>query len=206
LNTGTITTLTNTGTISNGGMGADAILSEGPQASIGLLYNSGQIDGAVELLGRSGDTLDNLGRISGDIGLAGGDILMNQGQVYGGVTLGASDTLTDTGLIQGGVSLGASDTFDMSSGEVAGAITASSGDLLEFSGNIGHETIDNFIATGPAHDTLELGPSGFGGYAALSSSMAQVGSDVVIRFGATNSVTLADVSLLSLTTADFKFA
>ena len=57
----------------------------------------------------------------------------------------------------------------------------------------------------PPHDTLELGLSGFGSYAALSSAMAQVGSNVVIGLGA-NSVTLADVSLSSLASADFKFA
>ena len=124
----TITTLTNSGTISggNGGSGqrrrrrrrgsceyrhdrdddqyrddyerrhgADAIYSAGPQASIGLLSNSGQIDGAVDLLGGSGDTLDNFGLISGNVALAGGDIFMNQGQVYGDVTLaGATPSST----------------------------------------------------------------------------------------------------------------
>ena len=62
-------------------------MSAAPQASIGLLSNSGQIDGAVDFLGGWGDTLDNFGLISGNIALAGGDILMNQGQVYGDVTL-----------------------------------------------------------------------------------------------------------------------
>jgi hypothetical protein len=112
---------------------------------------------------------------------------VNQGQVYGGVTLGASDT------------------FDASSGEVSGAITASSGDLLEFSGNFGHETIDDFTAgTGAAHDTLELGLGGFGGYSALASSMSQVGSNVVIRLGAADSVTIDNATLSSLVSADFK--
>ena len=81
-NTGTIATLTNTGTISNGAAGADAILSEGADASIGPPTNSGQIVGAVELLGGSGDTLDSFGRISGNVALSGGDLLMNQGQVH----------------------------------------------------------------------------------------------------------------------------
>ena len=79
MNTGTIATLNNTGTITNGGAGADAIYSAGPQASIGLLSNSGQIDGAVDLLGGWGDTLDNFGLISGNIALAGGDIFMKSG-------------------------------------------------------------------------------------------------------------------------------
>jgi hypothetical protein len=113
-NTGTITTLTHTGTISNGASGADAILSACANPSIETLTNRGHIIGVVELLGGSGDTLDNLGWISGNIALAGGDILMNQGQVYGDVTLGSADT------------------FDASSGEITDAITASTGDLLEF--------------------------------------------------------------------------
>lgn len=204
INRAAIATLINTGTIKHGGAG-DAIDSAGPQASIGLLSNSGQIDGAVDLLGGSGDTLDNSGQIFGNVALAGGDILMNQGEVYGGVTLGSGDTFTDTGAIHGDVTLGASDTSDVSSGEVAGTITAASGDLLEFSGNFGHETIDDFAAgPGSAHDTLEL-LGGFGAHAALSSSMSQVGSNVVIGLGAANSVTLADVSLSSLVSADFKF-
>jgi hypothetical protein len=203
-NFGTITALTNSGIIRPGANG-DAILSAGAQASIGTLINSGQIDGAVELLGRSGDTLDNLGLIVGTIGIASGDILSNQGQIYGDVMLAGGDALTDTGVIHGDVTLGASDTVDISSGGVTGAITASIGDLLKFGGNFGVATIDDFAATGPTHDTLELGRSGFGDYAALSSSMSQVGSDVVIRLGAANSLVLADVNLSSLAPADFKF-
>jgi hypothetical protein len=36
--------------------------------------------------------------------------------------------------------------------------------------------------------------------------MAQLGSDVVIRLGATDSITLNDVRLSSLVSADFKLA
>ena len=155
-----------------------------------MLSNSGQIDGAVDLLGGSGDTLDNFGLISGNVALAGGDILMNQGQVYGDVTLGSADT------------------YDASSGEVTGAITASSGDLLEFGGNFGAATIDDFAAgTGATHDTIELGVGGLDSYAALTSAsaMSQVGSAVMIRLDATDSITLNHVSLSSLVSADFKF-
>jgi hypothetical protein len=203
LNTGTITTLDNTGTIKHGSPGADAIDSVG---SIATLSNRGQIMGAVELLGGSGDTLDNLGQISGNVMLAGGDLLMNQGQVYGDVTLGRADTFTDTGAIHGDVTLGASDTFDASGGEITGAITASSGDLLEFSRNFGHETIDNFTAgTGAAHDTLELGSVGFGGFQAVHHAISQVGSDTVIRLDAADSITLVGVAKSSLVAAAFKF-
>ena len=189
----------------SGSAGADAIYSAGP-TSIGLLSNSGQIDGAVDLLGGSGDTLDNFGLISGNIALAGGDTLMNQGQVYGDVTLAGGDTLIDAGSIHGDVTLGSADSFDASQGGVAGTIGASSGDLFEFGGHFGAETIDNFTAgAGPTHDTLEFSTSDFASYAALTHAMSQVGSNVMIRLDATDSIALNHVSLSSLVSADFKF-
>ena len=105
-----------------------------------MLSNSGHIDGAVDLLGGSGDTLDNFGLISGNVALAGGDIFSNQGQVYGDVTLAGGDTLIDTGAIHGDVTLESADSFDASQGGVAGTIGASSGDLFEFGSHIGAET------------------------------------------------------------------
>ena len=105
------------------------------------------------------------------------------------------------------MTLGAWDTFEMSSGEVTGTITASSGDLLEFSGSFGHETIDNFAAgIGADHDSIQIALGDFGSFAALSHSMSQVGSDVVIWLGATDSITLIDVRASSLVSADFKLA
>ncbi len=198
--------MTNTGKITNGDGAADAILSAGPQASIGLLSNSGQIDGAVDLLGGSRDTLDNFGQIFGNVALAGGDILSNQGQVYGDVTLAGGDTLIDTGLIHGDVTLGSADSFDASQGGASGTIGAASGDLFEFGGHFGAETIDNFTAgAGPTHDTLEFSTSDFGNYATLTSAMSQAGSDVMIRLDATDTIALNHVSLSSLVSADFKF-
>ena len=182
-------------------------MSAGPQASIGLLSNSGEIDGAVDLLGGSGDTLDNLGSISGNIALAGGDTFDNQGQVYGDVTLAGGDTLIDTGLIHGDVTLGQADSFDASQGGVAGTTGARSGDLFEFGSHFGAEKIDNFTAGhGTAHDTLEFATSDFANCAALTSgAMSQAGSGVLIRLDATDSITLSHVSLSSLVSADFKF-
>ena len=84
---------------------------------------------------------------------------------------------------------------------------ASRGDLLEFGGNFGHETIDNFTAgRGAAHDSIRIAMSDFASFSALSHSMSQVGSDVVIRLGAMDSITLNDVRLSSLGSADFKLA
>ena len=108
----------------------------------------------------------------------------------------------------GGVTLGSADTFDASSGKITGVITASTSDFLEFGAHLGAETIDHFTAgAAPTHDTLELATSDFANYAALTSAMAmsQVGSDVMIRLDATDSITLNQVSLSSLVSADFKF-
>jgi hypothetical protein len=79
-------------------------------------------------------------------------------------------------------------------------------DLLAERGVAVHATIDNFTAgIGANHDSIQIALGDFGSYAALSSSMAQLGSDVVIRLGATDSITLNDVHLSSLAAANFKF-
>lgn len=131
---------------------------------------------------------------------------MNQGQVYGDVTLGSGDTLIDTGGIHGDVTLGQADSLDLSQGGVTGTIGASSGDLLEFRGNFGAATIDDFTAGARrTHDTLEFATSDFANYAALTSAMSQAGSDVMIRLDAMDSITLNQFSLSSLVSADFKF-
>ena len=76
------------------------------------------------------------------------------------MTLGSADTYRPA--IHGDVTLGASDSFDQP-GRGDRRDHASSGDLLEFSGNFGAATIDNFAAgTGATHDTIEFGASGFG--------------------------------------------
>jgi serralysin len=202
LNTGTITTLDNTGTIKHGSPGADAIDSVG---SIATLSNSGQILGAVELLGGSGDTLDNLGRISGNVMLAAGDLLMNQGQVYGDVTLGRADTFTNTGAIQGNLTLGASDTINDSGGAILGVISASNSDIFNYAGLFCNETIDNFVVSGSTHDTIQFAGNDFSGFQPVHHAISRVGSDTVIRLDATDSTTLVGVTKSSLVAADFKF-
>jgi hypothetical protein len=198
--------LINTGTIKNGrgGPGAYAIYSTGSIASVA---NSGQIDGAV-LLGAGGASFTNaaLGSITGNLTFSGSsNRLENDGRISGSVMLGAGNTLTNAGDIQGAVTMGAADTFDFAPGGVVGAITASNADLFEFSGKFGAVVIDNFQAgTGATHDTLAFATSDLGGYAAVQSAMSQVGANVVIRLDATDTITLVDVSLSSLGSADFK--
>jgi hypothetical protein len=52
------------------------------------------------------------------------------------------------------VRLGAQDTFTV--GDVTGAVTASTKDVLAFSGNFGNVTIDKFVAGGTTHDVISF--------------------------------------------------
>ena len=101
--------------------------------------------------------------------------------------------------------LGSADSLNASQDGIDGTSGTASGDLLEFGSNFGAETIDNFSAgASRGHDTLEFSTSDFDTYAALTRAIPQAGSDVMIKFGATDSITLNHVSLSSLVSADFK--
>jgi hypothetical protein len=121
--------------------------------------------------------------------------LVNDGRMMGGVSLGADDALTNSGQIDGNLILASADTVNDEGGTISGPIYASANDLLSFSGYDGAVTIDNFVASGAAHDTLLLSAGG---------AMTQVGSDVVIKRDETDSITLVGVSLASFTAADLK--
>jgi hypothetical protein len=199
---GTGDTITNShaGTIDGGitlATGSDAVT------------NAGSIDGAITFTGSGAHSvITNTGEITGNIKMVGTDTLINHGQIYGNVTCGTGDTLSNTGVIHGDVTLGVSDTFDLSVGEVTGAVTAASGgkDLFKFSGNFGNEAINSFIAgTGSTHDTIQFAANDFGSFAAVQKDMTQVGADVVIRLDGTDSITLDNIKLASLVSADFKF-
>jgi hypothetical protein len=173
-----------------------------------IVTNAGGIDGPVTFAG-SGSTssLTNSGKVTGLVSFSGGyNTIDNSGTIDGSVTFGAGDTLTDTGTIRGTVTLGASDTFDVSPGIVSGAINASTTDLFEFSGNFGNVTIDDFGAGGGVlSDTIQFAADDFGTFSQVQQASSQVGSDVVIRLDATDAITLNNVTLSSLVSADFKF-
>ncbi len=109
------------------------------------------------------------------------------------------------------MTLGSSDTFDVSPGVVTGVINASTvtgspGDLSEFSGDFGKVTFDDFVGgTGTNHDTIQFAANDFGSFSQVQSASSQVGADVVIKLDATDSITLNNVTLASLVSADFKF-
>jgi hypothetical protein len=120
--------------------------------------NSGGITGNITFSARD-STLTNTGSITGNITIAAVDTLVNHGQIYGNVAAGTSATLTNTGVIHGTVRLGAHDTFTV--GDVTGAVTASTNDVLAFSGNFGNVTIDKFVAgSGTTHDVISFAKGG----------------------------------------------
>ncbi len=181
----------NTGVIKNGSGGAlaaDFITGAAidNSGSIGSFTNDGLIENSFG--GLAIDSAD--GSIASFI---------NDGRMEGGVSLGAGDALTNSGQIDGGLILARADTLNDEGGTISGTIDTSANDLISFSGHDGNVTIDNFVASGAAHDTLQLSAGNFGG------AMTQVGSDVVIK-DATDSITLVGVSLATFTAADLKLA
>ena len=64
----------------------------------------------------------------------------------------------------------------------------------------GHDTIMDFT---PGQDHIQLDWRDFADYAAVTSHMAQVGSDTVITYDANNSITLHNVQMASLHAGDF---
>jgi Ca2+-binding RTX toxin-like protein len=66
-------------------------------------------------------------------------------------------------------------------------------------------TITDFVASGAAHDVAQFDASVFADFASLQQHMAQVGADVVITLDATDTVTLQNVALSSLSAQDFLF-
>jgi hypothetical protein len=115
--------------------------------------NSGGITGNITFSARD-STLTNTGSITGNITIAAVDTLVNHGQIYGNVAAGTGATLTNTGVIHGDVSLGANVTFTV--GDVTGAVTTKTNEVLAFSGNFGNVTIDKFVAGGTTHDVISF--------------------------------------------------
>jgi hypothetical protein len=194
-------TIDNAGTIG----GAVSIASGGDTVTNSA---SGGIDGAVAFTGTAAtNSLMNAGAITGAVTMAGASsTLTNHGQIYGDVSLAANETLTNTGVIHGDLTLAGTDTVNTSRGEITGVINAGKTDTFEFSGNFGDETIDKFIAgSGSTHDTIQFAANDFGSFSAVQSAMSQVGSDVLIRLDATDSIVLNGVTLSNLVAADFKF-
>jgi Ca2+-binding RTX toxin-like protein len=78
-------------------------------------------------------------------------------------------------------------------------------DTFVFASNFGHDVIKDFVASGPAHDTIQFSKTVFDSFASVLSHAAQSGQDVVIATG-TDTLTLKNTKLDSLNSHDFHFA
>jgi hypothetical protein len=78
-------------------------------------------------------------------------------------------------------------------------------DTFVFAPNFGNDVIQNFIASGRGHDTIQFSKTEFNSFASVLSHASQVGNDVVIATGS-DSVTLKNVKIGALNSHDFHFA
>ncbi|MCK1359492.1 hypothetical protein IVB28_11760 [Bradyrhizobium sp. 199] len=84
-------------------------------------------------------------------------------------------------------------------------VGSSQADTFVFGANFGHDVIKDFVARGPAHDTIEFSKTVFDSFAGVLSHAAQSGSDVVLATGS-DTLTLKNTKLDALTSHDFHFA
>lgn len=86
-------------------------------------------------------------------------------------------------------------------------MTGSGGaDTFVFNGSsFGGDVVTDFVAQGGHHDVMQFSANVFNNFAAVLAHAAQVGSNVVISVDATDSVTLNNVQLTKLASADFHF-
>jgi VCBS repeat-containing protein/uncharacterized repeat protein (TIGR03803 family) len=75
-------------------------------------------------------------------------------------------------------------------------------DTFVFSIGFGHDTITDFH---PGQNTIQIDPTLFANFAAVQSHMQQVGSDTVITYSSSETITLTGISLSSLHASDFHF-
>ncbi|WP_312012743.1 Ig-like domain-containing protein [Bradyrhizobium sp. SBR1B] len=84
-------------------------------------------------------------------------------------------------------------------------VGTSKADTFSFAANFGNDVIKGFVASGPAHDTVEFSKSVFDSFASVLSHAAQSGTDVVIATGS-DTLTLKNTQLDKLNSHDFHFA
>ena len=61
------------------------------------------------------------------------------------------------------------------------------------------------MASGAAHDTIDFSTAVFANFAAVHSHMAQSGANVIITLDSADTITIKNVTVASLTAADFTF-
>jgi len=86
------------------------------------------------------------------------------------------------------------------------SLTGGSGiDSFVFDKTFWADTITDFVATGASHDTIDFSAAVFANFAAVQSHMVQSGANVVITLDNFDVLTVKNVTVASLTAADFTF-
>jgi Ca2+-binding RTX toxin-like protein len=78
-------------------------------------------------------------------------------------------------------------------------------DFFVYEPNWGHDTIMNFEVAGGAHDTIRIDHTIFADWASLLAVSILSGNDTIITADADNTITLKNVAVSSLQSADFQF-
>ena len=115
----------------------------------------------------------------------------------------AMDAAGNTGTSSGVALLGSTGN-DTLTGAPSDLIAGRGGsDTFVFGANFGKETITDFQPSGGGHDIIQFSQTEFSSFAAVLAHAAQVGSDVAITYDANDAITLQNVKLSSLVSADF---
>jgi Ca2+-binding RTX toxin-like protein len=223
----------NAGTLTandNGAPGASVAIEFGAFYSLSEVWNRGTINGdyAIRVVDLNfyeqfeqevGLRVYNSGTINGAVALSNyADVVVNSNMINGRVQMGGSDDLFDgrTGRLNGDLSGGTGndtlltgagdnnlfgDTGDdiLSGGAGADTLTGGAGrDSFRFETGFGNDIVTDF-QTGSAHDYIDVA-----GYTAYQS-ITQSGSDVLIRFSATDSLLIRGTTVAAITPAMIRF-
>jgi Bacterial Ig domain len=175
----------------------------------------------------TGSVLDNGIAVSGDVikvydgtTYLGSTTVDNNGQwsltvaapnnVVHSFTSTATDAAGNVGQSTGAVIYGAkagSTLMSTAGNDIMTGGSNSASDTFVFKGSsFGNDVITDFATQGGHHDVIQFSSSVFNSFASVLAHAAQVGSDVVISVDANDSVTLSNVQLNKLASADFHFA
>jgi len=155
--------------------------------------------------GGSGNDLVSGG--AGDDQLKGGS---GVDQIDGGDGNDVIDAGSDNDTVLGGAGndqlKGGSDDDRLNGGAGDDMLSGGSGhDTFVFQAGMGRDVIADFTVTGSSSDVIEFSLELFADFAAVMGSAEQNGRDLVITVDEQSSITLANVTLSSLQTDDFRF-
>lgn len=176
--------------IINGGAGDDTL-------------SGGEGDDTID--GGSGDDIVSGGVGNDTLKAGSGDDRVDGGDGNDIIDAGSGDDIILAGAGADRVNAGSgNDIIDGGIGD--DILTGGSGsDVFVFSAGFGKDMITDFTASGSQKDFIQFSTDLFTDYADVMSSAAQVGSSIVVTLDESNTVTLANTNLASLTADDFRF-